>query len=78
MGSGATPVQVAFNENDAKFCQLNKKEENLFWNLHESVQVLYIRIASMKNCRYFRRPKMEVLIILDVWLPISLVGSPLL
>ena len=30
MGSGATPVQVVFNENDAKFRQLDKKEERFF------------------------------------------------
>ena len=77
MGSGATPVQVVFNENDAKICQLNKKEERLFWNLRR-LYMFCIRIASMKNCRNFRRPKMEVLIILDVWSPISLVESPLL
>ena len=27
MGSGATPVQVVFNENDAKFRQLNKRKK---------------------------------------------------
>ena len=73
MGSGATPVQVVFNENDAKFCQLNKKEERLFWNLLKFL-MFCIRVAPMKSCRNFRQPKMEVLIILNVWSPISLVG----
>ena len=77
MGSGATPVQVVFNENDAKFCQLNKKEERLFWNLPK-LYMFCIRIAPMKIFRNFRRPKMEVLIILDVWSPISLEEFPLL
>jgi hypothetical protein len=47
MGSGATPVQVVFNENDLKFCQL-KKKERLFWNLHK-LYMFCIRIALMNN-----------------------------
>ena len=66
MGSGATPVQVVFNENDAKFRQLNKRQKRLFWNLPK-LYMFCIRIAPMKNCRKFRRQKMEVLTILDVW-----------
>ena len=76
MGSGATPVQVVFNENDAKFRQLNKRKKRLFWNLRR-LYMFCIRIAPTKKCRNIRRPKMEVLFILDVWSPISLVGSPL-
>ena len=53
------------------------KERSDCSRIYVNLHVLYKNCSDEKFCN-FRQAKMEVLIILDVWLPISLVGSLLI